>query len=83
MIADKKKCHKPAKVAEPETTNVIDLMAALRASLGGKDKGISKAASQPKAAAKPKAAVKPKSSPKAAVKTNKPAAAKPKTRKAS
>jgi len=36
LIEDKKKGHKPAKVAEPEDTNVIDLMSALRASLGGK-----------------------------------------------
>jgi len=36
LIEDKKKGHKPARVAEPEDTNVIDLMAALRASLGGK-----------------------------------------------
>jgi DNA end-binding protein Ku len=38
LIEDKKQGHKPAKVAEPEDTNVIDLMAALRASLGGKGK---------------------------------------------
>ena len=36
LIEDKKKGHKPAKVAEPEATNVVDLMAALKASLGGK-----------------------------------------------
>ncbi len=36
LIEDKKKGHKPAKVAEPEDTNVVDLMAALRASLGAK-----------------------------------------------
>ena len=39
LIEDKKKGHKPAKVAEPEDTNVVDLMAALRASLGDKGKG--------------------------------------------
>ncbi|MGH8048896.1 MAG: hypothetical protein ACREKL_16765, partial [Chthoniobacterales bacterium] len=33
-IEDKKKGHKPAKVAEPDDTNVVDLMSALRASLG-------------------------------------------------
>ena len=36
LIEDKKKGHKPAKVAEPDNTNVIDLMSALRASLSGK-----------------------------------------------
>jgi DNA end-binding protein Ku len=39
LIADKQKGHKVAAVAEPEDTNVVDLMAALRASLGGGDKG--------------------------------------------
>ena len=38
LIEDKKKGHKPAKVAEPDDTNVVDLMSALRASLGGKSK---------------------------------------------
>lgn len=38
LIEDKKKGHKPAKVAEPEDTNVVDLMAALRASLNAKGK---------------------------------------------
>ena len=38
LIEDKKKGHKPAKVAEPDDTNVVDLMSALRASLGAKDK---------------------------------------------
>jgi DNA end-binding protein Ku len=56
LIEDKKKGHKPAKVAEPEDTNVVDLMSALRASLSGKDKGGNKDASKPKAkAAAPKA----------------------------
>ncbi len=49
LIDDKKKGHKPAKVSEPDDTNVVDLMAALRASLGAK----------PKSGAKPKAASKP------------------------
>jgi DNA end-binding protein Ku len=40
LIEDKKKGHKPAKVAEPEDTNVVDLMAALRASLGAKEKAL-------------------------------------------
>ena len=38
LIEDKKKGHKPAKVAEPEDTNVVDLMSALRASLSAKGK---------------------------------------------
>ena len=38
LIEDKKKGHKPAKVAEPEATNVVDLMSALRASLSSKGK---------------------------------------------
>ena len=38
LIEDKKKGHKPAKVAEPDDTNVVDLMAALRASLNAKGK---------------------------------------------
>lgn len=36
LIEDKRKGHKPAKVDEPDDTNVIDLMAALRASLEAK-----------------------------------------------
>jgi DNA end-binding protein Ku len=54
LIEDKKKGHKPAKVDEPDDTNVVDLMAALRASLGAK----AKAAPKPKPAkapAKPRA----------------------------
>jgi DNA end-binding protein Ku len=38
LISDKQKGHKPAKVAEPDDTNVVDLMAALRASLGAREK---------------------------------------------
>jgi len=38
LIEQKKKGHKPVASREPEDTNVIDLMAALRASLGGKSK---------------------------------------------
>jgi DNA end-binding protein Ku len=38
LIADKQKGHKPVAAAEPEDTNVVDLMAALRASLAGKAK---------------------------------------------
>lgn len=43
LIADKQKGHKVEKVAEVEDTNVVDLMAALRASLDGKS-GAQKAA---------------------------------------
>ncbi|AZS21717.1 MULTISPECIES: Ku protein [unclassified Caulobacter] len=49
LIADKRKGHKVAKVAEPDDTNVVDLMAALRASLGGAPGAKAK---PPKAAAK-------------------------------
>jgi DNA end-binding protein Ku len=54
LIEDKKKGHKPAKVAEPEDTNVVDLMSALRASLSAKGKG--EKSEPPKATAKGKAA---------------------------
>jgi DNA end-binding protein Ku len=57
LIEDKKKGHKPAKVAEPEDTNVVDLMSALRASLTSKGKASAKAEPKSKAAktvAKPK-----------------------------
>jgi DNA end-binding protein Ku len=50
LIAEKEKGHKPAKVAEPDDTNVVDLMAALRASLGGKDKSAAKPAAKAKTA---------------------------------
>ena len=53
LIEDKKKGAKPAKVAEPDDTNVVDLMSALRASLRAKDKGAAKAAGKPKAAPAP------------------------------
>ena len=42
LIEDKKKGHKPAKVAEPDDTNVVNLMSALRASLGAKGKTAAK-----------------------------------------
>ena len=51
MIAAKEKGHKPVTVEEPEDTNVIDLMAALRASLEGRGRGAPKAASAKKAPA--------------------------------
>ena len=52
LIEDKKKGHKPAKVTEPDDTNVVDLMAALRASLNAKGKTANKVdpKSKPKAA---------------------------------
>ena len=59
LIEDKKKGHKPAKVSEPEDTNVVDLMAALRASLNAKDKSAAKPAAKAKAKAE-KAPAKPK-----------------------
>jgi DNA end-binding protein Ku len=49
LIEEKKKGHKPARIAEPEDTNVIDLMSALRASLAAKGKGAPK--TEPKAKA--------------------------------
>ena len=42
LIEDKKKGHETRTVAEPEDTNVVDLMAALRASLAGKAAGSGK-----------------------------------------
>lgn len=39
LIEEKKKGHKPARVAEPDDTNVVDLMSALRASLAPKAAG--------------------------------------------
>jgi DNA end-binding protein Ku len=53
LIEDKKKGHKPAKVAEPDDTNVVDLMSALRASLSAKDKGAAKPAAKDKPAKAP------------------------------
>ncbi len=55
LIAEKQKGHKPAKVAEPDDTNVIDLMSALRASLGGQAKPAAKTAEKAKTAGKPAA----------------------------
>jgi len=46
LIEDKKSGQKPAKVVEPADTNVVDLMSALRASLGSKDKGTPKTAAK-------------------------------------
>ncbi|SFK88970.1 Ku protein [Methylocapsa palsarum] len=58
LIEEKTKGHKPAKVAEPEDTNVVDLMSALRASLTSNGRASAKAEPKSKAAktiAKPKA----------------------------
>jgi DNA end-binding protein Ku len=57
LIAAKQKGHKVAKVEEPEDTNVVDLMAALRASLSAKDAPAAHASS--KAGAKTKVAKTP------------------------
>lgn len=81
LITAKQKGHKVAKVEEPEDTNVIDLMAALRASLGGKDaKPAGKASAKP--AAK-KAADKPAAKAKGSAKATPGKTAPAKTRKAS
>ncbi len=59
LIADKQKGHKVAAVSEPEETNVVDLMAALRASLTAKGKaGPAPKSAPPKAAAKESAPAK-------------------------
>ncbi|MDZ4373130.1 MAG: Ku protein [Phenylobacterium sp.] len=58
LIADKQKGRKVRKVAQPEDTNVVDLMAALRASLDGKPAGDRRPAARTtatKRAAKPRA----------------------------
>ena len=60
LIDEKTKGHKPAKVAEPEETNVVDLMAALRASLAGKEKGGGSKAAPKEPAEKASAAAKPR-----------------------
>ncbi|MFO1113349.1 MAG: Ku protein [Rhodospirillales bacterium] len=58
LIAEKQKGHNAVAAAEPEDTNVVDLMSALRASLAGKDKDATPAktakSSKSAAAAKPK-----------------------------
>ena len=58
LIDAKRKGHALEEIEEPADTNVIDLMAALRASLGGKDKGgrTAKAPKPAPAPAKPKPA---------------------------
>ena len=63
LIEAKKKGHKAAKVAEPKDTNVVDLMAALRASLGGKATPPAESAAKPRAStpSKTKAAARSRS----------------------
>ena len=53
LIAEKQKGHRPVEAAPPEESNVVDLMAALRASLAGKGGGETPAKTKVKA--KPKA----------------------------
>jgi DNA end-binding protein Ku len=62
LIEEKTKGHKPAHVDEPDDTNVIDLMSALRASLAAKGKAGS-APAEPAAATSPKPAKPAKKSP--------------------
>ncbi len=82
LVEEKKKGHDVVAAPEPEESNVIDLMAALRASLGERSKGGAKSASKAKPAPKTKAAPKPKaaSKPKTAAKSG---GTKAKARKAS
>ncbi|ODT87248.1 Ku protein [Phenylobacterium sp. SCN 70-31] len=54
LIADKRKGRKLAAVPEPEDTNVVDLMEALRASLAAKDKTPAKAGRAKATTARPK-----------------------------
>jgi DNA end-binding protein Ku len=58
LIADKQKGHKPVAAEEPADTNVVDLMAALRASLAGKAEKA--AAASPAKAEKPKPKPRPR-----------------------
>ena len=60
LIAEKQKGHKPVASEEPEDTNVIDLMAALRASLKGKDAKAEPAPRKPAKTAKTAAHAKPR-----------------------
>jgi DNA end-binding protein Ku len=50
LIAEKQKGHKPVSAEEPEDTNVVDLMAALKASLRGKAEKTAPAKAAPKKA---------------------------------
>ena len=48
LIEEKKRGHKITRVEEPEdTTNVVDLMAALKKSLAGNSKAPAKKSAQP------------------------------------
>jgi DNA end-binding protein Ku len=69
LIAAKQKGHKVAKVAEPEDTNVVDLMEALRASLSAKAGAGPAKAGGAKPAPKKTAAAKAKTPAKTAAKT--------------
>ncbi len=89
LIEEKKKGHVPAAAPEPENTNVIDLMAALQASLRGKDKQAApatkgKAANDkaPAASAKPAAKAAPAKAAPAKASPAKAEPAKPRARKA-
>jgi len=71
LIEEKSKGHKPVAVDEPQDTNVVDLMEALRRSLGQSGSGDAGKGAAKKAAAKPAAAAKkpaPKSKTAAAAK---------------
>ena len=59
LIAEKRKGHKLVAAPEPEDTNVVDLMAALRASLAGKGAAPPKGTA-PKSRAKSGSSAKPK-----------------------
>ena len=52
LIAEKQRGHKPVAAPEPEDTNVIDLMSALRASLQGKGRASGRKAPPAKTAGK-------------------------------
>jgi DNA end-binding protein Ku len=56
LIADKQKGHAVVTAAEPDGTNVVDLMSALRASLAGKGVAKAKSAAPPKPKRKTKRA---------------------------
>jgi DNA end-binding protein Ku len=54
LIAEKSKGHKPVAAEPPEDTNVVDLMAALRASLKGPPREDERPGSRPDPSAKPR-----------------------------
>ena len=53
LIENKTKGHKIARVAEPDDTNVVDLMAALRASLGAREQSAEKPTTRARSAKPP------------------------------